>query len=102
VRIALGTVATRLTILAGIVLGAFAATRHVTGHPIDAITSVACVAHLPGSAARCESDRFIAGTGPLVGPALVGAVVGLVAAVLVVALLRALLGGASRRPRPSR
>lgn len=97
--ITLGAIAARLTLLAGLVLGAFAATRHVTGRPIDAFTSAACVAHLPGTAARCQSDRFLAQTGPFIGPAIVGAVAGLVLAIVVMAIVSAVLRFVARPRR---
>lgn len=39
-------------VLGGAAAGALAGTRHVTGRLLDALTSAACVAHLPGTAAR--------------------------------------------------
>jgi hypothetical protein len=82
-----GAIATRLAVGGGVVAGALAGTRHVTGRPLDALTSAACVAHLPGTAARCETDRFVAHTGPFIGPAVVGGLAGLVLALVVVALV---------------
>ncbi|WP_026911846.1 hypothetical protein [Patulibacter minatonensis] len=82
-----GAIATRLAVVGGAVAGAIAGTRHVTGRPLDALTSAACVAHLPGTAARCDTDRFLAEKGPFIGPAVVGGLAGLVLAIVLVVLV---------------
>ena len=98
-RFRVGRLAERLLLLGGPAVGALVATGDVGPGRVGRTTSAACASGLPGTGARCDSDRVVAGLSPYVGPALLGLAVGLAVAVAVVLVLRA-VGRvvATRRP----
>lgn len=87
-RLRVGRLAERLLLLGGPAVGVLVTTSGVGPGPIGRTTSAACASGLPGTGARCDSDRVVAGLSPYVGPALLGLALGLATAVAVVLVLR--------------
>lgn len=74
-------------------VGAGTASPRTVGPATDA----ACAGRLPGSGARCDTDRFVATAGPFLTPTAVGVVLGVLVVGAVLLVLRA-LARTVRRP----
>jgi hypothetical protein len=97
VRVTLASATRRASLFVAPVVGARLATRDVVAGTTDSTTVAACATRLPGTGARCDSDRFVEGVGPYVLPAVVGGVLALLATFAVLVCLRAFATWSRRR-----
>lgn len=97
-RTTLADLGSRLALVAGAVGGGLIASETTGSRTVDAATAAACQARVPGSAARCDTDRLVATAGPYLGPVFAGVVLGVIAVALLLLVLRTLVRTASGGP----